>query len=454
MTGAPDPQPRSHAKLHFHIALAGMFCPGVGVPITWALALFNKVLRVEDPEHKRWSNRLVALALVDTLLLGLLAAVTVAKGGVLQDLSGSSPLLTGGGNRRIGVMLEPGTSPPEITALSPGYPAERAGLEPGDVLIEVNGEQVEDGADARQKIAATPEGQEVQVTVQRDGQPLKFSMTAVTQALGAPKRGLFEPESNSCAPATSGVPVTPFIAAFVVGALYLAGRRKGADASIVWAALLLGAVSLGSFGASQAVCQMVGGSSRGGLLVALLSQTVLLVAGGALLLRRVRSRPFVAQEAPEDPRWYLVALLGVLYLFSGAIRVGLLFVVIGALTGGETSPFQGSPLHEVGGSELGFWGAVLFILPVVIIGPIGEELLFRGVVLPWFAEWMRPLLAILLSGALFAVLHLYYGPFVVVLLVHGVVLGWVRLRSRGLKAPIALHIANNGLATAVLLSVS
>jgi membrane protease YdiL (CAAX protease family) len=100
------------------------------------------------------------------------------------------------------------------------------------------------------------------------------------------------------------------------------------------------------------------------------------------------------------------------------------------------------------------WGAGgvgLFALDAVVVAPIAEECLFRGVLLPWLTTWMKPLVAIVVSALAFGVGHLYYGTGVLIPVVYGVVLGWMRLRTGRLRAGIALHMLLNAAATGVLL---
>jgi membrane protease YdiL (CAAX protease family) len=52
---------------------------------------------------------------------------------------------------------------------------------------------------------------------------------------------------------------------------------------------------------------------------------------------------------------------------------------------------------------------------------------------------------------IFAVGHLRYGVFLLVIVVYGLVLGWARLKTGNLRAAIVLHMLINGVATAVAL---
>ena len=95
------------------------------------------------------------------------------------------------------------------------------------------------------------------------------------------------------------------------------------------------------------------------------------------------------------------------------------------------------------------WVLALAAIVAVVVAPISEELLFRGFLQPALGRWTGRWLAIILSAAFFAVAHmdLYAMP---MLLALGIALGYVYDRTRSLAAPVALHMAFNGM---TLLSV-
>jgi membrane protease YdiL (CAAX protease family) len=103
--------------------------------------------------------------------------------------------------------------------------------------------------------------------------------------------------------------------------------------------------------------------------------------------------------------------------------------------------------HE---GPMGLVGWVLLAVPAVLLAPVGEELLFRGVLLPWLSGWMGRVAALMVSAGAFASLHLFYGVFTGWIFFLGLLLGWARLASGGLRAPILLHITINGIAMLML----
>lgn len=90
---------------------------------------------------------------------------------------------------------------------------------------------------------------------------------------------------------------------------------------------------------------------------------------------------------------------------------------------------------------------IALTLTVASMGPLVEELLFRGVLLSALLRHMRAFWAALASAALFALVHLpdlrwlwYAVPNLVLL---GLVLAWLRLRSRSLWPSVIAHGCNN-----------
>ncbi|MEI7829129.1 MAG: type II CAAX endopeptidase family protein [Prolixibacteraceae bacterium] len=92
-------------------------------------------------------------------------------------------------------------------------------------------------------------------------------------------------------------------------------------------------------------------------------------------------------------------------------------------------------------SDQGIWGG---ILRVVILAPIVEELIFRGVIFSGFQRIYPSFLAIFFSALLFALFHLNPWQLLPTFLL-GLLLGFVRLRTGSLLAAIFTHALHNGM---------
>ncbi len=86
----------------------------------------------------------------------------------------------------------------------------------------------------------------------------------------------------------------------------------------------------------------------------------------------------------------------------------------------------------------------LGILCIAVLGPILEELLFRGAITKVLLQKYSPLKAILLSGLIFGVFHL--NPVQVVGgVLSGFLFAWIYYKSGSLIPTILIHIINNSL---------
>jgi serine protease Do len=97
--------------------------------------------------------------------------------------------MLGGGPRKLGVeYLElgeqlaayfklPGTSGVLVASVDPDGPAAKAGIKAGDVILKLDGATIAGGSDLREAVSRAEGGQEVAITVQRDGRTLDVKAT-------------------------------------------------------------------------------------------------------------------------------------------------------------------------------------------------------------------------------------------------------------------------------------
>lgn len=85
------------------------------------------------------------------------------------------------------------------------------------------------------------------------------------------------------------------------------------------------------------------------------------------------------------------------------------------------------------------------ILAIVVLAPIFEEYIFRGMLLDGLLKKHSPWQAILLSAFLFAFVHLNPWQFVAAFTL-GVFIGWIYHRTKNLALCILIHFINNAFA--------
>ena len=121
--------------------------------------------------------------------------------------------------------------------------------------------------------------------------------------------------------------------------------------------------------------------------------------------------------------------------------IGLLSQLAGS---GDSSPDGGTSdvLHLLHSSEAP--GSVLALgLSNVVIGPVTEELVYRGILLPSLAAWLGLPAAIAISSLVFGAYHLSWEELPALTLL-GLVLAACMVKSRGnLFSPTLAHMAYN-----------
>ena len=95
----------------------------------------------------------------------------------------------------------------------------------------------------------------------------------------------------------------------------------------------------------------------------------------------------------------------------------------------------------------------LFIFTSVIIAPVYEELLFRGIVLPKLLNRFSHIKSIIISSMIFSILHFHF-PALLPLFILSVVLSYLYLITGSLWSSIFLHALFNGVTVAIFLSIN
>ncbi len=84
------------------------------------------------------------------------------------------------------------------------------------------------------------------------------------------------------------------------------------------------------------------------------------------------------------------------------------------------------------------------ILAIAVIGPVLEELLFRGAITKALLQQYSPTKAILLSALLFGVFHINPAQILPAFLI-GILFAWTYYKTASLIPCILMHILNNSL---------
>jgi uncharacterized protein len=83
---------------------------------------------------------------------------------------------------------------------------------------------------------------------------------------------------------------------------------------------------------------------------------------------------------------------------------------------------------------------------IVVLAPVLEELIFRGIMLKGLLKRYSPATAIVVSSVLFGVVHLNPWQFISALIL-GIFIGWIYYRTRSISLAIIIHAFNNFTAT-------
>lgn len=176
----------------------------------------------------------------------------------------------------------------------------------------------------------------------------------------------------------------------------------------------------------------------------ILPQTVIfLIAFAFLKIRRV-SFPtgggFRKKRDVSSGAFGILLIFGLMYAASPLADqfVNDIYWLGNGWHAGGTGNLQGSPALFV-----------LYLILVAVLPAVGEEMLYRGVILGGLTEWGK-IPAVLVSSAMFAFMHGTFEQMIYQFLV-GVAIGWVVLETKNYLIGCVMHFANNALAGLVSL---
>lgn len=133
------------------------------------------------------------------------------------------------------------------------------------------------------------------------------------------------------------------------------------------------------------------------------------------------------------------------------LKVLPLVTLVGWLFDQLVSKASGSnPLLELVLTTTNPWALLLFSITAMVLAPLFEETLFRGVLLPVLGQRYGGFWGVVISALVFGIAHLSLGE-LPALFVLGLGLGWLRLQSGRLGPSVLMHGLWNGLTFANLL---
>lgn len=182
----------------------------------------------------------------------------------------------------------------------------------------------------------------------------------------------------------------------------------------------------------------------------LLRLTLWSSVAGLLLLApiawRLGLRRLVGDRAIWRNCWWRVLLAWLV--------LGIITIVIARFHGhADTSTMQTKMVESLVDGGIERFGAPLVLLLLAVLVPIYEELVFRGFLLGGMTKHISFGWANIIQAVLFALVH-DDSPRFVFYLSLGLLSGWLVRKSRSLGPSIALHSANNALATLLRITVA
>jgi membrane protease YdiL (CAAX protease family) len=144
------------------------------------------------------------------------------------------------------------------------------------------------------------------------------------------------------------------------------------------------------------------------------------------------------------------AALGVAVRIVAGIAAAIVIAILAAVTGDEVA------VPEQVTSDLRGFQLVVFALFAVVVAPVTEEFLFRGVLFRSIRDRYGFLPGAILSALLFGAIHYVPGPWPdalalqITMVVTGLGLAWVYEWRKTLLAPVVGHAAFNLIAVVVI----
>jgi membrane protease YdiL (CAAX protease family) len=226
-----------------------------------------------------------------------------------------------------------------------------------------------------------------------------------------------------------------------------ADKAPAGGAGPGWLELVVGVVVLAvvAYGTGPLILTSLGleGVVRGLALGALSGVAGIVAFLAAMALRIRNATAFGVRRTTR--RWILLGVIGGL----AALVLTRVIGVVWLLLGHQPEVIQ-QPYTQAGSA--GLWSIVLSLVFLALLTPLGEELLFRGVVTTVLLRY-GALIGVIGSALVFAVMHGINAVFLTALVV-GVVTAELRRRSGSIWPGFVVHLVNNSVSQLIALSLA
>jgi len=130
---------------------------------------------------------------------------------------------------------------------------------------------------------------------------------------------------------------------------------------------------------------------------------------------------------------------------AGGLAVGLALATVAAIYDAILGMFgviNGHPYLELLDHTYTLGGYCAILTSVLLLGPISEEIFYRGFTFTAFEHRYGTRLAVVASATLFAIVHLNAASFVLIWFI-GATLAWLFHRTKSLIGPVVAHMVIN-----------
>lgn len=206
-----------------------------------------------------------------------------------------------------------------------------------------------------------------------------------------------------------------------------------AQVIVVLLVMLLEAVGVRFDGVNAAVV-----NSALSAVIYIITLAVVIGAPWLIFKRKTTKTEVGLQRLPSWLEVFTSPVAFIVYVFCSGIIVALSRAFI---------PFLNFEQAQVTGFEeiSQQYELILAFLTLVVIAPVAEEILFRGYLLGKLRNHAPTWVAILVSSALFGLVH-FNASVSIDTFVLGIVLAWMRIKTGSLWPAILIHMIKNGLA--------